>query len=611
MRGEDPTDHPPPSPLTEERRTALARIAPEAFREGRLDLGALAAMLGEHVDPGPERYGLSWAGKAAARRRALEPTAATLRPARAGSLRWEESRDVFVQGDNLEVLKVLGKSYRGQVKLIYLDPPYNTGRDFIYPDHFRDGLDAYLRFTGQRDGDGVPLRENPETDGRYHTRWLSFMYPRLLLARGFLKREGVLFISIDHHEVHNLRHLLDEVFGPENFLAEICHKARASVSNDKLISTSHHTILLYARDREAVLARADEFGLEPRLDGFDLEDERGRYKLVPLDGPGGAARGNPYYVFEGVSGHWRYSEATMRKKFDEGLVVKVGGGLLQKYYRAEAEASRRTDVSWWDDGLYTSTATQRLRALMGADIFSSPKPVELVERMLRLWARDDDDLVLDFFAGSGTTGHAVWARSRADGVRRRFLLVQLPEPLERERGAHPEALEFCRARGLPPNIAELTKARLRAAAAQLADGDRGPGFRAFELAPSAFTDGPARDAPLEGQLRAAIHGLSADRSDEDVLTELLLRFGLELTVPVEAHLLAGQRTLVAAGGALVVCLAATLSLAYFQAVAELAHALGRPAMRLVVRDSAFADDADKAAALAMCRAGGMVEVVAA
>lgn len=261
-----------------------------------------------------------------------------------------------------------------------------------------------------------------------------------------------MFVSIDDHEAHHLRALMDEVFGEENFIAQICCKARASVSNDKIVSSNHHYLLLFARSFSHVHQQRNLFGLPAGLEGFDHADEHGRYKLVPVTGPRGAAKGNPFYEFLGVQGHFRYSEQTMRKKYDEGRIVKVGASLRQKYYWREAQHRRKTVTTWWDGKFYTSTATAELRALLGGHYFDHPKPVTLIKHLLELWVRDDGDIVLDFFAGSGTTAHAVMEMNLQDQCRRQVILVQLGEPT-------PHA-DY-------PTIADITRERVRRVSAKL------------------------------------------------------------------------------------------------------------------------------------------------
>jgi adenine-specific DNA-methyltransferase len=297
------------------------------------------------------------------------------------------------------------------------------------------------------------------------------MHPRLAVARTLLAENGVIFVSIDDTEVAHLRMLMNEIFGEDQFVAQICHKARASVSNDKIISSSHNHILLYARDFARLFAERRDFGLPPDLDGFDLEDEHGPYKLVPVDGPGGARKSNPYYEFLGVRGYFRFSQETMQRLYDDGLVVKRGSSLQQKYYKSKAAQSRRTDTTWWDDGYLTSTATARLGKLMGDAVFENPKPVELIDRMLQLWARDGDT-VLDFFAGSGTTGAAVVERNCRERIRCRHILVQSPESTRDPSPARSAGFE---------RVSDITKERLRLVASRLRAssslGDADVGFR--------------------------------------------------------------------------------------------------------------------------------------
>lgn len=526
----------------------LRALFPQAFVGGRLDMAVLSQLLGAPTPGGAaeEKYGLSWHGKRAARQQALSPAAVRLRPAPAEGLHWDTTRNLLLEGDNLDVLKLLQASYAGQVKLMYIDPPYNTGKDFVYRDNFQRSRRGYRRLTGQpANGDGAP--DEAEAAGRLHTDWLNLLYPRLQLARQLLRDDGVLFLSIDDNEVANACHLLNELFGEENRLAIICHKARASVSNDNIISASHNFILLYAKDRGSIFARRRAFGLPPDLTGYTQHDERGAFKYVPVDGPGGAAKGNPHYTFLGVTGYFRFAPERMQAMHAQGLIVKVGNGLQQKHYRRDAEQARKTDTTWWDGKYYTATASARLKALMGADVFDAPKPVELVQRMLQLWAREPDDLVMDFFAGSGTTGHAVMAQNALDGGTRRFVLVQLPEPLDPARRDQTQAAAYCQQLGRPLTIAELTKERLRRAAAQLQAQHPGTsadlGFRVYSLS--------APPAPAARPSRALV-------PESELLTTLLLQAGLPLTAPIVSRSAGGHTLHALSGGRLLACLSPRL-----------------------------------------------------
>ena len=389
--------------IARENLEKLKKLFPEAVAEGKIDVEALRRTIGEEIAANDERYTLNWAGKGEAFKALQTPTTATLAPCPEESVDFEKTRNIFIEGENLEVLKVLQKAYYSKIKMIYIDPPYNTGSDsFIYPDRFQETKEEYLKRIEEKDEEGYLLKEglfrkNSKENGHYHSNWLSMMYPRLFLARNLLRDDGVIFVSIDDNEVHNLRLLMNEVFGEENFLANICHKSRASVSNDKIISANHNHILVYFKNLDVVFRQRDQFGLNPNLEGFDKSDDNGKYKLVPVDGPGGASKGNPYYTYLGVTGYFRFSKETMEEMHKKGLIVKSGSSLQQKYYLKDAEQTRKTDTTWWDDKYYNSTATARLKDLMGGDYFSNPKPVELILRMMELWLRDDGDIILDFF----------------------------------------------------------------------------------------------------------------------------------------------------------------------------------------------------------------------
>ena len=616
----DPETHSPD--ITAENIGKLRELFPELITEGAdgvsVNLDVLKQLVGDRtVTDAQEKYGLNWHGKRQARQIALTPSTGTLRPCLEDSVDWATTQNLFLEGDNLEILKLLQKPYAGKVKLMYWDPPYNTGSDFVYPDNYQDNIKNYLEITGQVGEGGVKLSSNSEASGRYHTDWLNMIYPRLKLARNLLKEDGIIFISIDDHEVDDLRKACDEIFGEENRIAIICHKARASVSNDKIISSNHNFIMLYAKNYSAIFENRSRFGLPPELDGFDKNDKKGQFKHVPVDGPGGAAKGNPYYTFMGVTGYWRFSEDRMKRMYDEGLVEKVGAGLQQKYYLDDAKQSRKTDTTWWDEKLYTSTASQRLKELMGGEAFNNPKPIELIQRMLELWARDSSDVVVDIFGGSGTTGHSVYTQNAKDGVKRRFILVQLPETLDEESKEQKTAVAICDKLKKPRTIAELTKERLRRAGEKIKaenpsfKGDTG--FRVFKLASTNIREWEPDRENFEGSLETAVDHLKTDRTEQDILFELLLKLGLDLTVPIETQKL-GKHELHAIGaGSLFVCLSKQIPQADVEKIAEgiiARHKSLKPAgeTTIVFRDSAFADDVAKTNLTAILDQAGLSNV---
>lgn len=350
---------------------ALYQIAPSAFTEVRDDktgeisrkvnFEVLRRLLGDHVTDGDgEMYQFTWVGKNAARAEAAKPTDKTLRPVVEDSVDWDNTKNIYIEGDNLEVLKLLQRSYVGKVKMIYIDPPYNTGNDFVYHDDFALTAAEEDFKAGNVDELGYRFRKNTDTNGKFHSDWCSMIYSRLLVARSLLTEDGVIFISIGDDENANLIKICDEVFGEHNFIADICHKHRASVSNDRIISENHNHIAFYAKEINEVFAQQKNIGEDPVLDGFDREDDKGKYKLAPVDGPGGAKKGNPFYEFMGVEGYWRYSKETMQKLYDNGLLIVTENNLQKKYYEDQARQSRKKVTTWWDTDFLTSSATSYL-----------------------------------------------------------------------------------------------------------------------------------------------------------------------------------------------------------------------------------------------------------
>lgn len=543
----------------------LKEVFPEVFADGKVDFDKLQRLLGNYIADDKERYSFSWKGKADSLRLAQKRSTGTLRPCKEESKDWDTTENLYIEGDNLEVLKLLQSAYLNSVKMIYIDPPYNTGNDFVYTDDFADGIAHYKEVTGQA------TKSNPETAGRYHTNWLNMMYPRLKLARNLLTDDGVIFISIDDNEQANLKKLCDEVFGEDNFVATICHKARASVSNDKIISSNHNFLLLYAKNILIVHSKRNAIGLDPDLDGFDKTDQNGRYKLVPVDGPGGARKGNPYYEFLGVEGYWRFSKETMQEKYNSGLIVKTDNDLQQKYYLTQAIDSRKTDTTWWDKDVLTSNATSELAKLLGGKFFDNPKSINLLLRQLRLFTNDDKDaLILDFFSGSATTAHAVMQLNAEDGGNRKFICVQLPEKTDEQSEAYKAGYE---------TICEIGKERIRRAGEKiktdlLASGpsDRknrqkikegvpmvadahwegdpeyqrhaqemadslDVGFKVFKLDSSNLVKWDNTPTTSEEEVKKRIQQslfyLVEGREDLDLVYEIMLKHGLSLTLPVE------------------------------------------------------------------------------
>lgn len=621
---------------------ALRQIAPSAFTEVRdeqgelthkVDFDVLKELLGDKIlDSDEERFGFYWVGKQDAKRAAAEPTRKTLRPVLGDSVDWDTTQNLYIEGDNLEVLKLLQRAYLGKVKMIYIDPPYNTGNDFVYDDDFAMSREDMDEAMDNLDEDGNRLRRNLDSNPRYHSDWCSMIYSRLLVARTLLANDGVIFISIDDNEVHHLRKICDEVFGASNFVANICHKSRASVSNDRIISENHNHILFYAKSFEDIFVFKAEIGEDPIIKGFNLKDENGEYRLTPVDGPGGAKKGNPYYEFLGVAGYWRYSLQTMTEKYNQGLIVKTANNLQQKFYRHDAEKTRRTVTTWWDDEFLTSNATRDLVNLMGTKVFDSPKHINILLRMLRMFTHfAKDSLILDFFSGSATTAHAVMQLNAEDGGKRKYICVQLPEQT-------PEGSEARKA-GYS-TICEIGKERIRRAGKDILgnlygkqteilsnftrvaigeDVDKDPkfwqyiedeatreqakqdfeaineriqnldtGFRVLRVDTSNMEEVYFEPAALQqDHLFGQVDSVKEDRSDLDLLFGCMVDWGVELSYPLRQEEVAGKHLYIVNEGALVACFEEDIDLEVIRAIAKLEP------LRVLFRESCFASDAAK------------------
>jgi adenine-specific DNA-methyltransferase len=432
--------------VSEEKRGELKRVLgeafPEIFEEGRIDFDQLKRALGAWVDPGKERFGLNWPGKAECMKIIQQPSLATLKPVREESVDFDKTENLFVEGDNLEVIKLLQKAYFGKIKMIYIDPPYNTGNEFIYPDKYAETLETYLAYTGQIDDAGRKFSTNSDATGRYHSRWLNMMFPRLYLAKNLLREDGVIFVSIDDHEIANLRSMMDAIFGEENFVSTIIWEKIYTIKNDSaLLSGAHDYLLVYAKDTTMC-----ELGALPRTTEMDArysnpdEDSRGPWKPIPLYADG--ERKNGRFVITGPTGrkfepppvsHWRYVEADVLKLIDENRISFGKDGSAQpnlKRFLSELNEGVKSKTIWFHKEVGSNDAANReIKTLFEGDdrLFSFPKPTSLIRRMIQLGANEPDSIILDFFAGSGSTAHAVLAANAEDGGRRRFVMVQLPE----------------------------------------------------------------------------------------------------------------------------------------------------------------------------------------
>lgn len=560
------------------------RINSEGKLEHAIDFDMLKQELSDHVVDGlQERYQFTWPDKRKAILAANAPINKTLRPCREESVDFDNTENLYIEGDNLEVLKLLQETYLGKVKMIYIDPPYNTGNDFVYEDDFKQNSEEYIVNSGQLDDEGNRLVVNTESNGRFHTDWLNMIYPRLKLAKDLLSDDGVIFISIGDDEESNLIKCCNEIFGESNFIASICHKHRASVSNDRIISENHNHLLFYCKNIVSVFRNHKLIGEDPVLEGFNLEDEKGKYKLTPVDGPGGAKKGNPHYNFLGVTGYWRYSKETMQKKYDEGLIVRTTNGLQQKYYLSQASKSRKTVTTWWDDDFLTSSATKMLINLMGDKTFDNPKNINLIIRCLKMIVKfDKDSLILDFFSGSATTAHAVMQLNAEDGGKRKFIMVQLPEVCAENSEAYKAGYK---------NICEIGKERIRRAGKKIKEEnplttqDLDIGFRVLKCDSSNMEDVYFTPKEyMDKQQSLFVDNIKKDRNDEDLLFDAMLKLDTPLSSKIEKITIAGKTVYNVAQGHLMACFDKNVTDEVITAIAK------EMPSYFVMRDSSQADD---------------------
>lgn len=642
---------------------ALEALFPEAFKEGSIDFDVLKQLLGGAVEEKHEKYGLNWHGKRKARQIALTPSTGTLLPCPDDSVDWDTTQNLMIEGDNLEVLKLLQKSYAGKIKLIYIDPPYNTGKDFVYPDDFQDSIKNYLSLTGQIDEGGAKATSNTEASGRFHTDWLNMIYPRLKLGKTMLKRDGAIFVSCDEAEHPRVRVALDEIFGEENFVADFVWAAGRK-NDSRLVSVSHEYIVCYARDKGFLTELKIEWrqrkkGLEDiyaeyerlrKTHGADCAamtaglkawyknlpdshpakahkhynriDKRGVFFAADISWPGGG--GPKYEVLHPTTKKpvtvpargWITPDPKKMQGWIADDRVEFGNDektvpTLKKHLR-DGEYQPPYSV-FYQDG---RAATKRLRALMGEDVFDFPKDETVLQELIEMMT-GDEDVIMDFFAGSGTTAQSVLAQNALDNSRRRYVLVQLPEPLDPANKGQSAAAAFCANLGKPLNIAELTKERLRRASSSLKAGKPDfagdLGFRVYKLATSNIVAWEPKPTDLEGTLLANAEHLVLGRSEQDVLYELLLKLGLDLCVSIMRKDVAGKAVHSIGGGALIVCLADGLTKEAVEAVAsgivawwkELAPAVDT---RVVFKDSGFADDVAKSNMAAILNQNGILDV---
>lgn len=590
--------------FTDENIAKLADLFPGCVTESRdnsgnlkksIDFDLLKQELSHNIVDGPkERYQLNWPGKKEALLTANAPIAKTLRPVREESVDFDTTQNLFIEGDNLDALKLLQSSYLGQIKLIFIDPPYNRGDDLIYQDAFAEGIDDFMFQTNQIDDHGNKLVSNTEYDGRFHSKWLSLMYMRLKISRNLLNDNGVIFISIGDHEVYNLLSLCHEIFGRQNYLGIILWKKKTNGNNVGYIPPVHDYILCFAKNANENCLRGFPLSEEYIQDSYSNPDNdpRGPWTTSDLsanhEGPifeiTNPNTGKKYLPAKGR--YWVFNENEVKKRIADGRIIfgKTGNaGPIQKKFLKERDNLRMKAESWWDNHGFNSEGTIELGNLFEPKIFDHPKPTSLMKNLIDI-ASSEHDIIMDFFAGSGSTAHAVMDQNSHDDSMRKFILIQYPEEIEKGAIAN-KNYGFA-------HISDLTKERIRRAGKKIKDEtgkDIDTGFRVLKIDSSNMKDiYYSPDATSQEHLDMFADNIKEDRSSEDLLFQVLLDWGVDLTLPIVREEVAGQEVFFVDGNALAACFVSDGG-----ADEDFCKELAKREPLVVFRDSGFASDSVK------------------
>ena len=600
--------------LVQENVKKLKEIFPEIFIEGKIDFDLLMQICNgggvQNTEGSKERYSLTWNGKSKARQIAQEVSTGTLRPAKEESKNWDNTENIYIEGDNLEVLKLLQKSYHGKIKMIYIDPPYNTGKDFVYKDNFIDNIENYKEITGQINKEGIKLTTNTETNGRYHSDWLNMIYPRLKLARNLLTDDGVIFISIDDNEQANLKKICDEIFGEENFVAQIAWRKSDNQANIGNIARVKEYILSYSKNDKLFYLNKMELTEKAKKE-YRYKDDRGFFRRsILLD----KTRGRYKYDLKTptgkiLSGPWMKSKEDIEKMSNEGMIYWTTGGEEQPYgkiYLDESDGQIPNDFIGIEYGS-NQEASLELEKLMQSRYFDFPKSVTLLKHLVKIGS-NLDNYILDFFSGSATTAHSVMQLNAEDGGNRKYIMVQLPELCDENSEAYKAGYK---------NICEIGKERIRRAGEKIKSDENLPlenrekldiGFKVFKLDSSNIKEWDTNTEDLQQTLLDSMENVKIDRSSLDILYEILLKYGLDLNIPIEEN----KDFYSIGGGSLLVSLNKEINAEVIKSMCEeyknLLEIDKDFKTTVILRDNSFKNDVDKTNAIKKLEQIGISEI---
>lgn len=626
----------------------LKEIFPEVFCEDKVDFERLQEVLGDYIEDKEERYRFEWHGKSQAIRIAQTPSRGTLRPCKEESKNWDTTENLYVEGDNLEVLKLLQKSYQNKIKMIYIDPPYNTGNDFVYKDDYKDNLQNYFEVTGQVDEDGNKTSSNTESGGRYHTNWLNMIYPRLRLSRNLLKDDGVIFISIDDNEIDNLKKICNEIFGEENFIAQIIHKNNSMKNQSKYIGVSTEYIVIYTKNmyvlkenqptwRSKKKGAADINNMFQKLKklGLSLDEIRseilemyGRPKYAHLsrwnkvdeigvfidgdlsreNGPKNYTIINPYTNTECLIPNrgWGKSYEDLLKLEKSNLIWYSKDNSTPPRIKTYLDSD---SLSVPDNFIFADTSSDKrvIDELLGDRVFEFPKSLEMM-RYIQSLCTSDNDIILDFFSGSATTAHSVMQLNIEENKGRKYIMVQLPEKTEQKSEAYKAGYK---------NICEIGKERIRRAGDKIVEDNKDKegiedldiGFKVFKLDASNIKPWNPDYENLEMRLDDTIDNFVPGRTEEDVVYEIMLKYGIDLTYPIETKDITGKKVFSIGFGALLICLDKEITLDVVQGMVDLKNELNPEVSRFVFKDNGFKTDSVKTNAIEILKRNDIKDIM--
>lgn len=613
----------------------LKEIFPEVFCEDKVDFEKLKEVLGNYIEDKEERYRFEWNGKSKAMRIAQTPSTGTLRPCKEESKDWDTTQNLYIEGDNLEVLKLLQKSYQNKVKMIYIDPPYNTGKDFVYKDDFRDNLKNYLDITGQVDEEGKKISTNSESSGRYHTNWLNMIYPRLRLARNLLTDDGVIFISIDEIEYSKLRNVCDEIFGESNHVADFIWQNKKGGGNDaKYVAVEHEYIVMYSKNESELHELFEPYKPE-YLKRYKESDSEGRFywdtfkrksgkQYYPIECPDGTILEKDEY---GNPISWLRSKERFEKDLEKGdiRIIKSTKGwsvqFKQRLPKGKKPRSIFIEESVWVNEGTTSLGNQELLDMFGVNLFDNAKPTKLLKKIIGFNV-SKDDLVMDFFSGSGTFAQAIMEYNQEQNSNCKFILVQYPENLEKKleqtsgdsRKILENGIKLLKDLNRNPYITEIAKERIIRASKNLLNlnkekKDLDLGFKVFKLDSSNIKKWNPDYDELEQSFDDILENFIPNRSEEDVVYEIMLKYGIDLTYPVEERIINGKKVFSIGFGALIICLDNDITLDLVNGIVDLNKELEPEICRVVFKDNGFATDSVKTNAIQILKRNNIKEVM--